>query len=106
MNETSSQSRGRERKNLKPLFQFLCAFPTTTHTFAGPSGKSLLIVFHHPAAQNLSLFCPALISRRILAMMGRQRTTPDPGFDRPIFMACTQYTEREKERLCFDRFFC
>lgn len=41
MNETSV---GRE-KNLKPLFQFLCAFTTTAHIYS-EQGKSLLIVYH------------------------------------------------------------
>lgn len=31
-------------KNLKPLFQFLCAFTTTAHIYS--EAKSLLIVFH------------------------------------------------------------
>lgn len=92
MNERTSV--GRE-KNLKPLFQFLCAFTTTAHIYSKQASKSLLIVFH-PTKIYL-YFAPLSFCSAPLQKGKKRRKQPDPGFDRPIFMA---YTQR-----VFDRFF-
>lgn len=80
------------KKNLKPLFQFLC-LSQQQHTFIA-SKQARAYSLYSTQQKFISTF-PALI---LCSPSAEAEQNPDPGFDRPIFMP---YTQR-----VFDRFLC
>lgn len=84
---------GRTGKKPQTIISIFCVLSQQQHTFIQQASKSLLIVFHPT-----EIYLYFARSHFVLPSVEEEKYSPDPGFDRPIFMA---YTQRVFDRIFF-----